>query len=136
MRPDSRADFLTITKELGMDPDTTPISCPLKGVPGWGGAMGPGQFMPKTWMGYKDKIAVINGKPSANPWDIRDAFTGTALYLANFGAKSKTYNGEWRAAMIYFSGSTNVRFRFYGDNVMKLASNYEKDIAEIRAAKQ
>jgi hypothetical protein len=30
--------------------------------------------------------------------------------------------------MKYFSGSTNTRFRFYGDNVLKLADKYQADI--------
>jgi len=131
MRPDSREPFLQITKELGLDPNTTPISCPMS--VGWGGAMGPAQFMPKTWMGYKDKIAAITGKNPPNPWDIRDAFVAAALYVADKGATAKTYDAEWRAAMIYFSGTTNTRYRFYGDNVMSIAAKYEADIAAIRA---
>src|SRR3990167_9223565 len=69
--------FKKITEELGRDPDVTPVSCPMKNKDGsqlgWGGAMGPAQFIPSTWMGYKDKVAAITGK-SADPWDIRDAF--------------------------------------------------------------
>lgn len=43
--------FVTITKELGMDPNSTPVSCPMfeSGQQfGWGGAMGPAQFIPST----------------------------------------------------------------------------------------
>ncbi len=121
--------FLQITKELGLDPDTTAVSCPMhdkKGNQiGWGGAMGPAQFIPSTWMGYKDKVTAITGK-SANPWDIKDAFLASAIKLAAGGAKSES--GEWAAAMRYFSGSTNVRFRFYGDNVVATAAQYQKDM--------
>lgn len=132
MRPDSRDAFLQITKELGLDPNVTPISCPMS--VGWGGAMGPAQFMPKTWLAYKSRIAAISGHNPPNPWDIRDAFVAAALYLADHGATQHTYNAEWRAAMMYFSGSTNPRFRFYGDNVMALATKYEADIQTIRQA--
>jgi peptidoglycan hydrolase CwlO-like protein len=119
--------FLNITKELGRDPFSTPVSCPMEY--GWGGAMGPAQFIPSTWVKYKDRVKAITG--SADPWNIKDAFVAAALYLADFGAAQKTSEAEWRAAMIYFSGGTSLRFRFYGDSVLRIAAQYEKDIAEI-----
>ncbi len=124
--------FKTITEELGMDPDTTAVSCPMRDKNGkqvgWGGAMGPAQFIPSTWMGYRAKVTNITGKV-ANPWDIRDAFIASALKLGADGAKTKA--GEWAAAMKYFSGSTNVRFRFYGDQVVAQAEEYQKDMDAI-----
>lgn len=123
--------FLEITKELNRDPYNTPVSCPMSY--GWGGAMGPAQFIPSTWIHYKDRISEITGKP-ADPWDIKHAFLAAALYLSDYGAVKQTYNGEWRAAMIYFSGSTNTKYRFYGDSVMKITAQYEKDIAELEKA--
>lgn len=126
--------FITITSELGRDPDVTPVSCPMKNKDGsqlgWGGGMGPAQFIPSTWMGYKDKVSAITGKTPADPWDIRDAFMAAALLLKNNGADG-TRDGEWKAAMRYFSGGTNVRYRFYGDNVMAQADKYKKDIADL-----
>ncbi len=125
--------FLAITKELGLNPDTTPVSCPMKNKDGsqlgWGGAMGPAQFIPSTWMGYKDRVAALTGK-TANPWDIRDAFIAAGVKLGSQGAKSK--EGEWKAAMLYFSGSTNVAYRFYGDNVVARAEKYQADIDALR----
>jgi hypothetical protein len=124
--------FKTITEELGMDPDTTAVSCPMRDKNGkqvgWGGAMGPAQFIPSTWMGYRAKVTNITGKV-ANPWDIRDAFIASAIKLGADGAKTKA--GEWAAAMKYFSGSTNVRFRFYGDQVVAQAEEYQKDMDAI-----
>jgi len=124
--------FLAITKELGRDPYKTPVSCPMSY--GWGGAMGPAQFIPSTWARYKDRVKKITGRP-ADPWNIRDAFLAAALYLADYGATKQTYNSEWKAAMIYFSGTTNKKYRFYGDSVMRIASRYEKDIEDLEAAK-
>lgn len=124
--------FLTITKELGKDPYSTPVSCPMSF--GYGGAMGPAQFIPSTWMIYRDRLKDLTGRP-ADPWNINDAFLASALYLGDFGAKKQTYNGEWRAAMIYFSGSTNLRYRFYGDSVMKITAQYAKDIAQLEQAR-
>ena len=124
--------FLQITQELELDTDTTPVSCPMHDSRGrqigWGGAMGPAQFIPSTWMGYKDQVSAISGK-TANPWDIRDAFLAAALKLAAQGATSQ--DGEWAAAMRYFSGSTNSRYRFYGDNVVALAAQYQSDIDQL-----
>lgn len=127
--------FLQICRELGLDPNTTPVSCPMFSAGeqvGWGGAMGPAQFIPSTWMGYKDQVAKMTGNNPANPWDIRDAFAAAALYLAKWGATKQTRDSEWRAAMIYFSGSTNTRYRFYGDSVLAIADRYEKDISYLK----
>jgi len=118
--------FMEIIAALGRDPFATPVSCPMS--VGWGGAMGPAQFMPTTWAKYKDRISTITGKPS-DPWNIRDAFLASGLYLSDYGAKSKEKNGEWKAAMIYFSGSTkNSAFYWYADNVLKIATGFENDI--------
>lgn len=135
MKPDrDQAPFLAITKELGLDPDTTPVSCPLKDAQGkqmgYGGAMGPAQFIPSTWVLYKNRVTAITGKP-ANPWAIRDAFVAAALLLKDNGALEKDSKAEWRAAMRYFSGGTNIRYRFYGDNVIALAERYEDDIRAL-----
>lgn len=124
--------FLNITKALGRDPYSTPVSCPMSF--GWGGAMGPAQFIPSTWNLYKDGVAKITGK-TADPWDIRDSFLAAALYLTDYGAAKQTYDAEWKAAMIYFSGSTNPRYRFYGDSVMSLAKKYQADIETIEKSK-
>ena len=42
--------FAFITQALGLDPDKMPVS--KKPWYGWGGAMGPGQFIPSTWVCY------------------------------------------------------------------------------------
>jgi membrane-bound lytic murein transglycosylase B len=125
-------DFLTITAELGRDPYNTPVSCPMSY--GYGGAMGPAQFIPTTWMFYRDKVKEITGK-TADPWNIRDAFLAAALYLSDYGAAQQTYNTEWKAAMIYFSGSTKTAYSFYGNTVMATANDLQKDIETIESAK-
>lgn len=126
--------FLQITNELGRDPLKTPISCPIPSVGGYGGAMGPAQFIPSTWMIYKDRIAQLkNATP--DPWNIKDAFLAAAVYLRDAGAARSTYKSEWCAAIAYFSGSCSSinqrRYRFYADSVMAIAEQFEKDIAVI-----
>ncbi len=133
MKPDrDQAPFQQITSALNLPIDTTPISCPMHDANGnqigWGGAMGPAQFIPSTWLGYAGKISAITGK-TANPWDIRDAFLAASLKLKADGGG--TQSGEWAAAMKYFSGSTNLAYRFYGDNVVKLATQYQSDIDQL-----
>jgi len=124
--------FLDITGALGRDPYNTPVSCPMSY--GWGGAMGPAQFIPSTWKIYKDRLSNITGKPG-DPWNIKDAFLAAGLYLSDYGATKQTYNGEWKAAMIYFSGTSRRTkyngYGFYGDSVMKITEQYESDIAEL-----
>jgi len=122
--------FLQIVQELGRDPLNTPVSCPMSF--GWGGAMGPAQFIPSTWMIYKDRVKAITG--TADPWSIRDSFIASALYLKDKGASSQNYKDEWNAAIAYFAGYVNLRYRFYGDSVMSMASKYESDIQEIESS--
>jgi len=121
--------FLEITGELGRDPYNTPVSCPMS--VGWGGAMGPAQFIPDTWAnpkyGYGQKVSEITGKP-ADPWNIKDAFLAAGLYLRDLGVKQN----EFRAVMQYFSGASWSKWEeFYGRSVLAIASQYEKDIKEI-----
>ena len=131
MKPSRDIDyFLALTKELGRDPNQTVVSCPMSY--GWGGAMGPAQFIPSTWKIYAERVKAITG--SADPWKIKDAFVAAALYLKDKGADSQTYNAEWRAAISYFAGSVNLSYRFYGDSVMNIAKKYEEDIKAIEAA--
>ncbi|MFA5062174.1 MAG: hypothetical protein WC526_03435 [Patescibacteria group bacterium] len=135
MKPErDQEPFKKITTELNLDIDSTPVSCPMHDAKGnqvgWGGGMGPAQFIPSTWMGYKDKVAAMTGKSPANPWDIRDAFIASAIKLKAAGADSKS--GEWKAAMIYFSGGTNSRYSFYGDNVVATANKYQSDIDQLQ----
>lgn len=125
--------FLTITKELGRDPFQTLVSCPMSF--GWGGAMGPAQFIPSTWMLYRDRVKNVIGK-AADPWSIKDSFLAAGFYLADYGATKKTRDAEWRAAMIYFSGSTNSRYSFYGNSVLSRADKIQGWINDIEKANQ
>src|SRR3990167_6054982 len=74
MKPDrDLMPFERITSALGFNPYSMPVSCPWNG--GWGGAMGPSQFIPSTWELYAKKVASalgIGGMP--NPWEPEHAF--------------------------------------------------------------
>jgi len=95
------------------------IICSKSGyVPfGFGGAMGPAQFIPSTWQMYEKKVTLYTGKSTSNPWDIRDAFTASALLLFDNGAYTQTYWGEHNAASRYYGGSNS-----YANQVMIRAS--------------
>lgn len=120
--------YLRITKELGLDPDTMPLSCPYKG--GYGGAMGPAQFIPSTWEGMKSAVAKLTGNNPPNPWNAQDAFAASGLYLRDLGAGGGSYASERKAALRYYAGSNwnNPKNAFYGDQVMAIATKYQKQI--------
>lgn len=128
MHPRDHQAFLQICEELGLDPNKMPVS--RKPSYGWGGAMGPAQFLPTTWLAYKDEVARLTGHNPSSPWDIDDSFTAAALKLAKAGASQKTYSAEWKAAMIYFAGSNWSRavYSFYGDAVMELAGVIQEQL--------
>jgi len=137
MKPTRDVDpFTLITKELGRDTFATPVSCPMSY--GWGGAMGPAQFIPKTWMSYRDRLKDVLGRP-ADPWGVRDAFLAAGLYLSDYGAKKQTYEGEFNAALSYFAGPgwyqssyKSVYQRDYGYPIMAITKRYESDIVKIK----
>ena len=66
--------------------------------------MGPAQFMPSTWILFESKISKLTSNTPPNPWNIEDAFTASAIFLAEAGATTKNEAGEKRAAQTYISG--------------------------------
>lgn len=121
--------FLQITRQLGRDPLQTPLSC-WPGY-GWGGAMGPAQFIPSTWVGYAGRVAQIVGRAIADPWNIEDAFTASAIKLANEGATGKTAAAEIAASKAYFSGNSRcstAACNSYANNVQRVAARLEQNL--------
>jgi membrane-bound lytic murein transglycosylase B len=121
--------FEQLMSELGLNPDSMPVSA--KPSYGWGGAMGPAQFIPSTWILYKDRIAEASGQRPPNPWDARTAFIASALLLADNGASRGGEAAERLAAQRYFAGWANASkpaYAFYGDGVMGLTAQYQHQI--------
>ena len=121
--------FMQITAELGLDPFRQVVSCP-PGY-GFGGAMGPAQFIPSTWLLYKDRLARATGEKPPNPWNPRTAIFATALLMADNGGDKGTREAERLAALRYFAGWKNARkpaYAFYGDSVMELADEMQRQI--------
>jgi len=127
--PRDTVPYLEITSSLGLDPNRMPLSCP-PGY-GYGGAMGPAQFIPSTWILYKDRIAKLTGNNPPNPWFPGDAFIASALLLMDNGADHGTRGAERLAALRYFAGWRNAEkpaYAFYGDGVLDLADKYQQQI--------
>ena len=129
MKPNRDVDiFFNITEKLGINPYGQVVSCP-PGY-GYGGAMGPAQFIPSTWIIFEERIAKLTGHNPPNPWDPQDAFVAAALLLKDNGAAAQTYTAERRAVLRYFAGGnwSKPAYAFYGDDVMQLAEKYQKQI--------
>ncbi len=121
--------FLQLMQELGADPGSMKVSC--KPSYGWGGAMGPSQFIPSTWVMYKDRIAQMTGQLPPNPYDPRTAVFASAILMADNGADLGTPAAERLAALRYFAGwknASNPAYAFYGNDVMMLAAKFQNDI--------
>ena len=127
--------FGQLVASLGLDPDAMPVS--KKPWYGYGGAMGPAQFIPSTWVcfaGYintssgrcgknadgtwsgpweynqaKDRIGALTGNTPPNPWNPQDAFMASGLLLSDNGAWKKTAEAERFAALCYLAGCANAK---------------------------
>jgi membrane-bound lytic murein transglycosylase B len=121
--------FQQICAALGLNPDSQPVS--KRQSYGYGGAMGPAQFIPSTWQLYADRIAGAAGQNPPNPWDPRTATFASALLLADNGADAQTAGAERLAALRYLAGWKNASksaYAFYGEAVMSFADQYQQDI--------
>lgn len=134
--PRDTVPFERITNDLNLLWGATPVSCPL-GVTytssrGYGGAMGPSQFIPSTWVLYENRLKTTLSVSMPNPWNAEHAIMATALYLADLGADKGTYSAERNAACRYYSGRscdtrkpTNYT---YGDSVIAKAEDFQENI--------
>lgn len=125
--------FLEIMDDLAMSYSTTPVSCPQS--EGWGGAMGPSQFIPSTWKGIAGAVAKMVGRPRANPWNPEDAFMASAIFLRDLGAAQGGYSAERNAACRYYSGracDTRRPINYtYGNSVMAKAEDIQENYLDV-----
>lgn len=156
MGPGSVPVFSVMAEVLGFDMKTQPVSCPIApgGVRyGWGGAMGPSQFIPSTWAVYggyvntgndvyvyqaaNDAIRQLLGLSGpSNPFRNQDAFLATALLMRDNGAGGRTHDAEWTAAVRYYAGWNGVNNptnHSYGDQVMERKARLEAEIRTLDA---
>jgi membrane-bound lytic murein transglycosylase B len=117
--------FLSITDDLGLNAFQTAVSCPIAGVKGYGGAMGPAQFIPSTWKLFAARLKNILGH-KANPWSPQDAFMASGMYLADLGAVGDSASAQNKAACKYYgSGGATCT---YSKSVMKLKATIQANI--------
>jgi len=117
--------FLDITSKLSYNAYKTVVSCPIAGVAGYGGAMGPAQFIASTWKLFETRLKDALGH-DANPWVAEDAFLASSMYLSDLGAKAGTPSSELRAACKYYgSGGSTCS---YGRSVQTLKNRIQADI--------
>lgn len=132
--------FTSLMSRVGRDPQKTPVSCWIAmysgGQPsGWGGAMGPSQFIPSTWVLFEDRIERITGAKMADPWSPYHAITATSLYLADLGAVAGNEASERNAACKYYSGrscSSSSAGAGYGNSVMRKLYSMQADIDKLQ----
>lgn len=117
--------FLAITDRLGINPLETTVSCPVAGIAGYGGAMGPAQFIPSTWKIFEKRLKALLGY-EANPWEPKDAFMASAMYLTDLGATGTSTASQHKAACKYYGtgGSTCS----YSKSVMKYKAEIQANI--------
>ncbi len=129
MKPDRDVPpFLDLMDRLGIDPYAQVVSCPQS--VGYGGAMGPSQFIASTWKIYEPRIRSALGVSAADPWNAQSAIMATALYMKDLGAGKQTYSAERKAAASYYAGS-NWQTRGalnYAASVLAFADKYQSDI--------
>lgn len=128
MKPDRDVPyFMDMMSRLGRDPFGTPVSCPQS--IGYGGAMGPTQFIPSTWKGYEGRIAAAYKVPVGDPWNPEHAIMATALFLQDLGAARGGYSAEREAAGRYYAGGNWMTYGLgYAASVLSHAATYQTDI--------
>jgi membrane-bound lytic murein transglycosylase B len=118
-------DFVRITSRLGLEWNKTSVSCPIAGVAGYGGAMGPAQFIATTWTLFEDRLKKSLGHES-NPWQPEDAFMASAMYLTDLGAVGTSVSSQNKAACKYYgTGGTTCS---YSKSVQKFKAEIQKSI--------
>lgn len=143
--PRDTVPFQSITSRLGHNWQTQVVSCPpgytYTANRGYGGGMGPSQFIPSTWELFKARIGAAVGVSAdqADPWNPQDAIMATALYMADLGANSKSYTAEENAACKYYSGRSCDNKKpaniFYGQEVMQSVASIQANIQVINDSK-
>jgi membrane-bound lytic murein transglycosylase B len=89
--------------------------------------MGVGQFMPDTWLEYKDRVAGIVGKENPDPWNLTDGIVAMAIKLSDVpGVTRHNRYAEKNAAKIYLSGGTSRRYNWYANKIQYWARNYHR----------
>jgi len=126
---DEKDSYFEIVNKLGIAPDSVNVS--KEPTYGCGGAMGPAQFIPTTWLAHEEEVSEITGHYPPNPWDLTDAMAAMASKLSKVsGVNLGNYDAEYEAAGQYLGGGNwrSKNLFFYPDRVMLYADLYSKDV--------
>ncbi len=130
MKPDRDVQpFMQVAQELGLDYKNLLVSCPQS--IGYGGAMGPAQFIASTWMlpSLRSRVITALGNQHPSPWKPLDAFMAAGIYLSDLGADTASYSAQRNAACKYYSGRSCgyvTGNTSYGNSVMALADTIQQ----------
>src|SRR5262249_45361497 len=100
-------------------------------VGGWGGAMGPSQFIASTWALYAPRVKSARGGSVPNPWDPQDAIMAMSFLLSDNGASAGGYTAQFNAAARYYagwSGPSTAAGRSYANQVMAKVAQIQQNI--------
>ena len=126
--------FPYITKLLGLDPDEVRVSA-NPGF-GWGGAMGPAQFIPSTWVCYGGLINKKTGTCNKNVNLIKSTDT---LSIGSTGADVKRLqeflNDNGFTIARSGPGSRGEETSYYGANVASAVTRFQEKYA-VRILRQ
>ncbi len=121
--------FLALASKLGFDPHYQVVSCPIASAGGYGGAMGPAQFIPSTWASIAGRIAAARGVAVANPWNPQDAIAAMGVFLSDLGAGAGGYTAEHTAAAKYYAGGRWATLgQTYANQVMAKVAGIQQNI--------
>lgn len=149
MSASQQANFLQLMDDLGINAEQQVVSCPIPRDGAYGGAMGPAQFMPNTWMEVRKQAAGYLGvsPQDMSPFVNRDAFVASATYLRNhyYSTSCSNYARDYAhirsqrslrekcAAARYYAGGNWWDFRnTYGESVQQRADRFRKDIETLK----
>lgn len=150
MKKSQQKAFLRIMSDLNLNAEKQKISCPIPSDGSYGGAMGPAQFIPTTWIGTRSSAAKIIGKPvgKMSPFENKDAFVSSGVLLKwNYYSKAcSDYSKKYRnissdrtlrercAAAKYYAGGNWFKYRMtYGESVLQRANRFREDIKTINS---
>jgi peptidoglycan hydrolase CwlO-like protein len=117
--------FEKIIKNLGLSLSQPVSECPFPNYIGTGGAMGPAQVMPQTWLGYEPRLQQMKGG-KVNPWDVEDAMLAVGMILlGKVGDQSMIDNPslERTAATRYLGGGGHG---WYADKALQATEDVRK----------
>ncbi len=124
--------FVYITKVLGLDPNVMPVS--RRPSYGWGGAMGPGQFIPSTWVCYGGFINVHTGDCSNRQHSLswNNFWKGPWKYVASKDRVRKLTGGNTPSNPWNDRDAFMATAMLMADNGASAGTRYAERLAALR----